>query len=134
VLLCVAAASVATVARYPAALADLGDTARGNAAQPYTDREVAGGNAAVPSQRALYEARARIARDGTYEVVTGERLDTWPPLAPEHTATFARSFLVPRREAAGGEWVLCFNCDLARYPGEVVWRDEQGNALLRRSR
>ncbi len=134
VLTCVGVAAAAGLVRYPAALSDLGDLASRNAAQSYTDREIAGGNSALPSQASMYEARARIPMDETFEVAVGERLESWPPLAPDHTQRFVRYVLTPRREVAGGDWVVCFNCELERYSGEVVWRDEDGNALVRRSR
>jgi hypothetical protein len=133
VLLCVVVATVAVAVRYPAAISELSDTARRNAEQSYTDREIAGGNAALPSQRSMYEARARIPSDAAYAVAVGGRLEDWPPLAPDHTFTYAHYFLAPRLESADADWVLCFNCELDRYPGRVVWRDDDGNALIRRA-
>ena len=56
----------------------------------------------MPSQASMYEARARIPADATYEVAVGDRLADWPPLAPDHTATYVRYFLAPRREVARG--------------------------------
>jgi hypothetical protein len=133
VLLCVVVAAVAAALRYPAALSDLNDIARRNAKLSYTDREIAGGNAALPNQRSMYEARARIPSGAPYAVAVGGRLDTWPPLAPDHIFTFAHYFLAPRLESADADWVLCFNCELERNPGRVVWRDDDGNALIRRA-
>jgi hypothetical protein len=131
--MCVVVAAAAAAARYPAALSEANHTARRDAGQSYTDREIAGGNAVLPSQRSMYEARARIPSDATYEVAIGEHREDWPPLAPDHTPTYVRYVLAPRHEAPDADWVVCFNCELGRYPGEVVWRDDEGNALVRRS-
>ena len=131
-LLCVGAAAVATLVRYPAAIFDLNDLARRNAAQSYTDREIAGGNSVIPSQQLMYEARARIPEDETYEVVVGEPLEGWSDLTSDHAAGFARYFLFPRRSAPGAPWLLCLNCGLDG-TGEVVWRDEEvGVSIVRR--
>lgn len=132
-LACVGIAVIAALVRYPAALSELREAARDNAAQSYTDREIAGGNSAIPSQELMYQARARIGDDETYEVVVGEALSDWPGLT-EHAPAYARYFLMPSRPAAGAPWVLCLNCELESVPGEIVWENEDdGVALVRRA-
>jgi hypothetical protein len=133
VVLCVGIAAVAALAPCPAALSELGEVAHDNAAQSYTDREIAGGNAVVPNQALMYQARARIPEDETYEVLVGEPHEGWPSFTVDHAAGYSRYFLMPRRPASGAPWVLCFNCGLEAAPAEVVWSNaEEGVSLVRR--
>lgn len=132
VLLCVVAATIAVVARYPQAVADMGRVARDNAALSYSDREIAGGNSVLPAQGVMYEARARIAEDESYEVLVGEPVESWPELTRDHATGFARYFLLPRRQAEGAGWVLCFNCGFDADDGEVVWQGEDEVSIIRR--
>jgi len=132
VLLCVVVAAVAAALRYPQALSDITDRARDNAALSFADREIGGGNSVLPGQEVMYQARARIPEDGSYEVVVGERSEGWPSLTQEHAAGFARYFLQPRRPAPGAPWVVCFNCGLGPESGRVVWEGEEGLSIIRR--
>ncbi|HUP22008.1 MAG TPA: hypothetical protein VNB06_03605 [Thermoanaerobaculia bacterium] len=129
-LVCVVAATAALVARYPATIADLGRTAGVNASRSFTDREIAGGNAVVPDQELLYQARARIPRDASYHVAIGDPHESWSELTETYAAGFFESFLLPRRLALGAPWVICLNCDRGRYGGGVVWENEEGDAIL----
>ncbi len=130
VLVVVAVAVAAALVRYPAALSELGDLAERNAAQSYSDREIAGGNAVLPDQRLVYEARARIGEDERYAVAVGEPLESWPPLY-EHALVYARYFLAPRTADPDAAWLLCLNCDSRG--GQVVWQDEEeGVSLVKR--
>jgi hypothetical protein len=132
VVLCVVIAAFAAVIRYPLALSDLNATADRNSEQSYADREIAGGNAVVPDQQLAYEARGRIPEDATYEVVVGQPLDDWSPLTADHVAGYVRYFLMPRRPSAGAPWILCLNCNVDAYPGDVVWSGD-GMSIIRRT-
>lgn len=133
VLGCVALATTASLIRYPQALAELNRTARDNAALTYSDREFAGGNSVVPDQEELYQARARIPRESSYEVAVGEPIEGWSELTKDHVVGFTMYFLQPRRPKSGAPWVICFNCDRSRYPGKVVWENEDAVSIIRRA-
>lgn len=134
VLFCLGVTLVALVVRYPDAIADLDALADANSALSYADREVAGGNSVVASQAAILEARARIPPDDTYAVRVGERQEGWSDLTADFVPGFAWSFLLPRRQADDGRWVLCYACDRAALGEvEVVWEGEDGVSLLRRT-
>jgi len=133
VLACVAVATVAVIGRYPEALSELTDTARANALLSFADREIAGGNAVIPDQQAMYEARARIPVDASYEVAVGVPVKGWSSLTADYAQGYTTYFLLPRRPVVGAPWVICFNCDRKRYRGDVVWKDVEGVSIIRRS-
>lgn len=132
VLCCVGLAAAAALIRYPQAISELTDRARENAALSFSDREIAGGNAVLPGQNVMYEARARISEDETFEVVVGEPVDGWTELTKTYVSGYATYFLLPRRPETGAEWVLCFNCALGPDAAEVVWQGDDGVSILRR--
>jgi hypothetical protein len=134
VVFLVAAATVAAAWEYPSVVRDLGRTATANSELSYSDREIAGGNAVVEDQGAVYEARGRIPEDATYHVAVGEAYDAGSPLTVPYVASFYLSFLVPRRQAESAPWVICYGCDLSEYgpEAEVVWSDEEGISIVRR--
>lgn len=134
VAFCVAVTVGAVVVLYPQAFSDANETARANAALDHLDREIGGGNSVLPDPTIVVDARGRIPPDGTFAIDVGEPQAAWGELAtPDAIATFLRSFLLPRREAADAPWVLCFACDPAAHPGaETVWEDEEGLSILRR--
>jgi hypothetical protein len=134
VLACVGIAVVASAYRYPATFSELNRTARANASQSFTDREIAGGNAVLPDQELMYQARARIPESDAYEVAVGEPVEGWSDLTVDHASGYATYFLLPRRPSAGAPWVICLTCDRGRYPGSVVWeRSEEAVSIIRRS-
>lgn len=133
VLACVLIAAAAALVRYPDAISELTRTARDNASQSFADREIAGGNAVIPNQELMYQARARIPEDSRFEVAVGEPAESWSDLTEDHAAGYATYFLLPRRPGSNAPWVICLNCDRARYRGETVWSDGEGLSIVRRS-
>jgi len=135
-VLCAAAAVVMALAYFPDALDRFGDRADFNSHLSYADREVAGGNAVVVDQAALYAARAWIPEDGTYRVLLGPGLKKQTPLTRPHVETLFHYFLMPRRPSPAARWVVCYGCDISRLSGRlrVVWRDDYGISLVRRRR
>jgi hypothetical protein len=134
VVFCLAVTVGAVVVLWPEAFADANRTARANAALDHLDRELGGGNSVLPDQAIAIEARGRIPLDEAFVVAVGEPQEGWSELAtPDAIATFMRSFLLPRRDASGASWILCFACDREEHPGaDAVWEDEGGLSILRR--
>ena len=91
----------AVIGRYPEALSELTDTARANALLSFADREIAGGNAVIPDQQAMYEARARIPVDASYEVAVGVPVKGWSSLTADYARGYTTYFLLPRRPVVG---------------------------------
>ncbi len=134
VIACTALLLGALAVRYPEALREAGGRADANAALGYADREIGGGNSVVVEQQMMYEARARIPPDGTFDVVVGEPREEWSELTAVGITPFAVSFLMPRRREPGAGWVLCYGCDRTAFPGFVAeWEGEGDLALLRRA-
>jgi hypothetical protein len=115
----------------PKAISHLGELASGNSALSYSDREVAGGNGIVVDQEAVYEARALIPAHAKYRVVTGSAVRDQTNLTPLFVDAWFRSFLMPRRPAADGRWIICYGCDVAKLGGAytVVWQDDKGISI-----
>lgn len=134
VVFLVAVSAVTAAWRYPGVVRDLGKAATANSELSYADREIAGGNAVVEDQSAVYQARARIPADATYHVAVGENYQAESPLTVPYVASFYLSFLVPRRQAEGAPWVVCYGCDLAAYgpDAEVLWSNGEGISIVRR--
>jgi hypothetical protein len=132
VFCCVGLAVGAVLIRYPQAIRDLTRAARENAALSYSDREIGGGNAVLPGQEVMYQARARIPEDATYEVVVGPPVEGWTELTETYASAYATHFLLPRRPAPGAPWILCFNCGLGADTARVVWEGEDDVSILRR--
>ena len=133
VVFLVATTAIAAAARFPASFERLGDTASGNSALSFADRDIAGGNGLVASQRAVYEARARIPRDESYHVAVGEHFEGGSDLTVPYVASYFHYFLMPRRPAENAPWVVCYGCDLSKYGdrSRVVWRSEEGISIVR---
>ena len=112
---------------------DLGDQAAANSALSYSDREIAGGNAVVVEQEAIYQAAARIAVGESFRVVVGESYEEGGELTATYVESFYRSFLMPRRTASDAEWVICYGCDLGSLGGTatVVWRGPEEISIAR---
>lgn len=128
------AAMAVFVAIYlPRAISSLGDNAGDNAALSYSDREVAGGNGIVVDQAAVYEARGLIPPGAKYRVVTGSGVKDPTNLTPLFVDAWYRSFMMPRRPAADGRWIICYGCDVAKLGGDytVVWQDDRGISVGR---
>lgn len=134
VVLLAALTAVTAAWRYPGVARDLGETATANSRLSYADREIAGGNAVVEDQSAVYEARARIPADATYHVAVGDAFEPESPLTVPYVASFYLSFLIPRRQAEGGPWVICYGCDVDAYGSDtqVLWSNDEGISILRR--
>lgn len=128
VVLCTALALVVGLVYFAEAVDRLGDAARTNAAQNFDDREFAGGNAVVVSNRPLYEARALIPEDETYRVVTGPHVVGATELTASFIDQYARYFLMPRRPSPDARWIICYGCDPAGLEEgfEVLLEDEAG--------
>jgi hypothetical protein len=125
VVLLVATATASVVVGYSRLLRELGDDASRNSALSYMDREIAGGNALVADQAAVYAARGLIPSDATYHVAVAPDYKGESELTQGHVASYYRYFLIPRRPVEGGApWVICYGCDLTAYgpDAEVVWR------------
>jgi hypothetical protein len=134
---CVAISIVTVAVQLPRALVQLGETAGRNASFSYEDREFGAGNSIIPDKQLLYEARALIPPDGTFQVVTrsGSIRDE-RPLTREFAANFADYFLIPRRPSPTSPWLICLGCDSSNVAGDerVVWTDGAGSMLLERGR
>jgi hypothetical protein len=135
VVACICTAAVLGVVYFVRAVDRLDDTARVNAAANYDDREFGGGNSVGADKRALYEARALIPEDGRYRVVAGPHdVEGSTELTLPYIDQFARSFLMPRRPAADGDWVLCYGCDQTELDPSLrkVWDGGNGIMILRK--
>jgi hypothetical protein len=132
VITAVGVAAGFAVALYPGTVGDLGEIASSNSELSFADREIAGGNAVVVDQAAMYQARARIPADATYRVETGPLLEDATGLTRPFITDYARYFLMPRRLASDASWVLCYGCDVrALGEGDVVWSGEEGVSIVR---
>ena len=125
---------VALAFQYPDALRELDAEADKNASLSYADREFAGGNSVVADQGGLYEARGRIPPDGSYAVSVGQPVEGWTDLTAPFVSSFARYFLLPRRQLDEASWVLCYACDTGAFPGySTVYTGFDGISLLQRA-
>lgn len=115
---------------------ELGEAATRNSALSFADREIAGGNSVVADQSAVYQARARIPEDDTYRVAVGAGFTGGSELTVPFVDSFYRYFLMPRRPADDAPWIVCYGCDLEQYGprAKVVWKDDQGIAIVRLQR
>ena len=125
--------AVAAVIRYPGVVDELGDEASSNSRLSFTDREIAGGNGVVDDQRAVYEARARIPSDATYQVAVSDDFQADSVLTTLYVANYFEYFLMPRRPAEGAPWVICYGCDVDAYGANAteVWTNDQGISILK---
>jgi len=133
VVLLVAVATLAGALSLPSTMRDLGEAAARNSALSFADREIAGGNALVADQSAVYQARARIPEDGTYHVAVGPGYTGGSELTVPFVESYYRYFLMPRRPAEDAPWIVCYGCDLRQYGprAKVVWEDDEGIAIVR---
>jgi hypothetical protein len=125
VVACLALTAAVGLVYFAKAVDALGDDARVNAAANYDDRELAGGTALGVDQEALVEARGLIPKEETYRLVVGPRAT--------NIGQFTRYFLMPRRPADDARWVVCYECDLSSFGGElhVLWQNDAGVAVGR---
>lgn len=126
VALCLAVTVALGLVYFVRAVDRLGDDASLNAAANYDDREFGAGNTLGVDKGALTAARGWIPPNEMYRVVVG-------PGAPAEIALYATYFLMPRRPWPDARWVLCYECDLSHFGGEleVVWQNDAGIALGR---
>ena len=53
-------------------------------------------------------------------------------LTPLHVGGYYRYFLLPRRYADDGPWIICYACDLAAFgDAKVVWEGTDGISIAR---
>jgi hypothetical protein len=135
VVFLVGVAVVAVVVRYPAVFRELDREAAKNSSLSYSDREIAGGNGLVADQIAAYAARGLIPENETYRIVVGADFAGGSDLTVPYVDSYYRYFLMPRRSAEDAQWIICYECDLARYDGraEIVWEGSEGIAIARMS-
>jgi hypothetical protein len=133
VVFLVAVTAMAVVLEYPAIFRDAESRASNNSSLSFADRDVAGGNALVADQAAVYEARGRIPEDATYHVAVGDEYAGGSDLTVPFVASFYRYFLMPRRQAEKAPWLICYGCDIEQYGSraEVVWQSPEGIAIAR---
>jgi hypothetical protein len=132
VVLLVAVAVAAVVVKFPTVLRDVGDEASRKSSQSYADREIAGGNSVVADQAAVYAARGIIPEDETYRVIVNARFTGGSELTVPHVESYYQYFLMPRRQDASPQWIICYDCDLQEYPGsEVVWQGDEDISVVR---
>lgn len=134
VVLLAAVSAAAALVSYPSALLDLGREAGNNSRLSYSDREIAGGNSVLGDQVVAYAARALIPPNETYHVAVAPDFPGGTELTVPYVESYLRSFLLPRRPAEDGRWVICYGCDLSQYGGEanVRWRNDAGVSILTR--
>jgi hypothetical protein len=127
-------ASIAVAQGALDALRDASTRARDARELSWADREVGGGNGVVVDQNAVFEARARIPPDESFEVIVGQPSPSWSEFVVGSVSAWYTWYLIPRRSEEGAPWVLCYGCDLASV-GEatVVWQDDEGVSILRRN-
>lgn len=133
-VVCVVVVSLALVAvELPRRLDDLGDVSTANASLSYADREIAGGNSVLADQLLAYEARAILPLDVPYRVVIGSKLTKQATLSTASVPSWLRYFLMPRRQAEGARWVVCYGCDPAGLGGryQPLWSDDFGISVGR---
>jgi hypothetical protein len=133
VVIAVVSTCALVAVHYVKAVSQLGDTASGNSALSFEDREIAGGNSIVVDQRAPYEARALIPPNGRYRVVVGKRLLHRTELTEAFVTTWLTYFLMPRRPAPDAHWVICYGCDSSTLGDhyQPVWRSPEGISIGR---
>jgi hypothetical protein len=115
----------------PHAVDTLGDDAGRNSALSFADREIAGGNSILVDQLAAYEARALIPADETFRVVTGPHLERTTSLTLQAVSGWLTYFLMPRRQAGGARWVVCYGCETSELGGAYhpLWSDDVGISI-----
>jgi len=125
VVVCLVLAAAVGLVYFAKAVDALGDAAAANAVANYDDRELAGGTALGVDQEALVAARGLIPEGETYRLVVGPQAT--------NIGQFTRYFLMPRRPAKDARWVVCYECDLSRFGGElhVLWQSDAGVAVGR---
>jgi len=128
VVVCIALALGVGAVYYYKALAQLGDTASGNALLTFDDREIAGGNSVIVDQAAAYEARSLIPVAAAYRLVVGPQLRRRTELTEKYVDGWFRYFLMPRRPRLDARWIICYGCDTSALGGVYVvrWRDDIG--------
>lgn len=100
-----------------------------NAKQTYLDREYSDGGA-VPNRAVVEAARRTIPAEEPYRVVLGPRLESEGRFTQLVVADFLKYFLLPRRQAAGAEWVLCLGCDPDTLGGSFEVLADGGDGVL----
>jgi hypothetical protein len=130
----VAVCLVALVATYYVkGLDGLDSRADANAALGYSDRRIARGNSVVLDQEAALEAESLIPRHAKYRVRVSSAVHVDDPLAATFAESWFRYFLMPRRPAPSGKWIICYRCDTSEVGDHVVrWRDREGISILER--
>jgi hypothetical protein len=133
VVFLVAVTAVAVLLAYPGIVRDSDRGSSSNSSLSFADRDVAGGNALVADQAAVYEARGRIPENASYHVSVADDYEGGTELTVPFVASFYRYFLMPRRQAEDAPWVICYGCDLDAYGSraDVVWESPEGIAIAR---
>ena len=133
VIFLVAVTVVAVLVAYPTRVRDADRAASENSSLSFADRDVAGGNALVADQAAVYEARGRIPEDASYHVAVGADYDRGSDLTVSFVDSFYRYFLMPRRQTEDAPWVICYGCDLDVYGprAKVVWESPESISIVR---
>lgn len=122
----------AAVAELPGRMSDFAARARENAALDYADLEIAGGNSLVADQEAVYQARAIIPPEATYDVSVGPGVEGATDLTP-FVADYYHYFLIPRKQVGPARWVVCYACDRSDVGAHtVLWENDGGISILRR--
>jgi hypothetical protein len=123
---------VAVVVAFPDRVRDADRTASSNSSLSYADRDVAGGNALVVDQVAVYEARGQIPEGADYRVVVGTDYTGGTELTRPFVDSFYRYFLMPRRQTEDASWIICYGCDLGTYGSraKVVWEGPEGISIV----
>jgi hypothetical protein len=127
---CSVCALAVLVYEIPHAVSTLGDEAGANAALSLADREIGGGNSIVVDQAAAYESRALIPADATFRVVIGPNVKGATSLTVPAASAWFSYFLMPRRQAGGAPWVICYGCDTSKLGHyRELWHDDNGISI-----
>jgi hypothetical protein len=116
---------------YVRALVRLDHMASDNSALSFADRDIAGGNSIVVDQEAAYEARALIPPRAAYRVAVGPSIRGATSLTASFVTGWFLSFLMPRRQASGARWIICYGCDRSTLGAsfELRWEDDSGISI-----
>jgi hypothetical protein len=113
--------------RAPGAVHGADTRARELAAMPEDERDFLGARSADVDTRIYVLAAAKIARDETYAVITGDKVGVSTPNTLYAVGPFARYYLLPRRqtpEPTAADWIISFGGDLDALHLTYAERDE----------
>jgi hypothetical protein len=119
--------------RYPNAVRALNNRAAHNAQLSATDRELELADTLGISTAFVLAAKRLVPPGSTYDVVTGPNAHARSSLTLTGLGAYIQNLLMPGLVIqGGGDWLLCYGCDLGKAgPVTIAWR-EGGLVIARR--